>query len=365
MIILSIFLLVSCSNTTNKSYTSIDYFDTVITLNATVNKDSNIDSAWAEIKEQMQDMESKLSVYKENSDIDKFNKAEAGAEIEISETTKIVLQSAMLAYAYTNGAYNPSLFLLSDLWGFTDRFNHNYSPSTKYDRQDPTKELPSEEYIEGFLSLTDFSLVSFRSEGDKYYVTKPDRSVVIDGEEYTMHLDLGGIVKGYATGVIRSILNSYNIDYGYVSLGSSSLCLLKRDEKGQKWMLSLKDPTNPDSIYLKTPVISSYVSTSGNYEQYYEINNKRYCHIINPFTGYPVENNRLSASCIHDFEGNETASLVDAYSTALMVLDLDSAKQLISSRGLKGYIALKDGETYKVYTNDNNAEITGNYEAIA
>ena len=74
----------------------------------------------------------------------------------------------------------------------------------------------------------------------------------------------------------------------------------------------------------------------------------------------------MSATIITNV-GNEdikASSLIDAYSTALMVMNLDSAKQFIQENGFKAYIALKDGENNKVYTNDDSAKILANYERI-
>ncbi len=357
-------LLVSCSALTNKTYNTFSYFDTIISLNVSIEKE-NSQAAWNEITSNMQQIENAVSVYKEGSDIDKFNKAQENTTIEISKLSYDILSFAKEAYEKTSGAYNPAMYLLSDLWGFTDRFMQNYEKTTLYDRENPKEELPQEKYIEGFLSLTDFSKVTLEEADSKYYIFKPDVSITIDEVKYTMQLDLGGIVKGYATGVINNIIDSYDIKYGYSSLGSSSLVLFERNEKGETWELSLKDPNNTDAIYLKTKVINSYVSTSGNYEQYYEIDGKRYCHIINPTTGCPVDNGNLSATCIQGIYPNDLsqASLIDAYSTALMVMDLETAKQFIEKENILASIALNNGDGNKVYTNMTTTSIA-NYEVI-
>ena len=105
-----------------KTYTSFDYFSTLVTLyvNADFMDSSSLDhsdDAWEEMKTALEDMENKLSVYKEGSDIDKFNKAEPFTHVEISKLTFDVLSYAKEIYEDTNGAYNPSMYLLSDLWG--------------------------------------------------------------------------------------------------------------------------------------------------------------------------------------------------------------------------------------------------------
>ena len=367
LIICSIVLLVSCSSFTNKTFNTMNYFDTVITLNASVNKNVNTSEAWQEMCLSLDIMEDKLSVYEEDSDISNFNNVSEGSTIEISKLTYDVLTIAKSAYTNTNGLYNPAMYLLSDLWGFTDRFTStSYEPLYPYDRQNPREELPDNKYVEGFLTLTDFSKIGLSVVDDKYYIKKPVDSIEIDGIKYTMQLDLGGIVKGYAAAILKKTADNFSIQYGYVTLGSSSLALFERNQKGQLWDLKLKDPLNSDSYYLQTSQSSIYVSTSGNYEQYYEIGGKRYCHIINPLTGRPIENGNLSATIVSKVGQDDvvTSSLIDAYSTALMVMNLEQAKQFIEKEKLTAYIALKDGDTNKVYTNDNSAKILASYERI-
>ena len=368
IIIVVMISMVGCSNLTNQTLSTFDYFSTITTMSVSYDKHTVIEACWGQAQSSLYSLEKTLSVYKEDSDIDKFNKADKDSTIEISKITYDVLDMSKKAYVNTNGAYNPALYLLSDLWGFTDRFiNKTYSPEKPYDRENPKEQLPETKYIEGFLSITDFSQVTLSEVDDKYYVYKPNQSVIIDGVEYTMYLDLGGIVKGYAAAGLTELCRTYSIEYGYITLGSSSLSLLERNKKGQTWDLKLKDPKDSQNYYMQVSLTSAYVSTSGNYEQYYELNGKRYCHIINPFTGYPIENNNLSATCVIPFDNENdylNASYTDAYSTALMVMSLDEAKEFISKNNLKVYIALKDGDIYKVYTNDSNSKILANYEAI-
>lgn len=354
----------------SKTYSSFDYFSTVITFYAyedlsTSGVEKNPDQAWADMQVSLAEMENTLSVYKDGSDIDKFNKAEAGSTIEITKMSYDVLSMAKEIYQDTNGAYNPALYLLSDLWGFTDRFLTSYTPTKLYDRQDPQKELPSNTYINGFLSLTDFSQVVLSEVENKYFVFKPALTWSDGTDIYTMQLDLGGIVKGYASAVLRDIAYKYSASYGYVSLGSSSIVLFSKNADDGYWDLKLKDPQDPNGYYLSAPLTVSFVSTSGNYEQYYEIDGKRYCHIINPYTGRPIENTTLSTSCVMKFDKDyiKNATYSDAISTALMVMDFNDAIQYLNHKAIKGSIVAKIDGKNKVYTNIYNATILGEYEA--
>ncbi len=237
-ILVCVVMFASCTVLHNKTLSTFDYFSTVITLNTSTSNKVDVEGAWAEMQTALSDMDAKLSPYKEGSDIYKFNHAEKDTKVEVSKLTYDVFMIAMDAYMETDGAYNPAMLLLSDLWGFTDRFTYdNYSPIYPYDRQKPNEQLPSDKYVDGFLSLTDFGLVEGEEKKDKYYIYKPDLSIDIDGVNYTMQLDFGGIVKGYAAAVLQEIADRYDINYGYITLGSSSLALLERGATGRKWDL--------------------------------------------------------------------------------------------------------------------------------
>ncbi len=359
------FVLCGCSSLSSKTYTSFDYFSTVVTFNALSDASSNSAQAWEDMQVSLAAMEEKLSSYVDGSDVDKFNKAAPSTTIEISKMTYEVLSMAKDIYQNTNGAYNPAMFLLSDLWGFTDRFLTSYTPTKLYDRQNPQEELPNETYINGFLSLSDYSQVTLSEDEGKYYVFKPALTWSDGTDTYTMQLDLGGIVKGYASAYLKDSAINSKVSYGYVSLGSSSIVMLGRSEKGADWDLKLKDPKDANNYYLSIPTKNAFVSTSGNYEQYYEIAGKRYCHIINPFTGYPIDNTTLSTSCIMPFSDDyiKQATYSDALSTALMVMDLNSAIKYLKDNAILGSIAVNVNGNYKVFTNIQNAKILGNYGA--
>ena len=154
LLVIAVIFFVACSSMTTNTFNSFDYFSTVITLNIYTNKDVNVTDAWQEMKLSLGIMEDKLSVYVDDSDISNFNGVSEGSTIEISKITYDVLTIAKEAYEKTNGLYNPAMYLLSDLWGFTDRFTKSsYTPQKPYDRQNPREELPDNKYIDTVLYL--------------------------------------------------------------------------------------------------------------------------------------------------------------------------------------------------------------------
>ncbi|MDE6274493.1 MAG: FAD:protein FMN transferase, partial [Clostridiales bacterium] len=151
-------------------------------------------AVWGHIISVLQDVEYSVSTDIETSDISRFNMAAAGEIVEVGETTYNLLSIAQSVYEKTDGAYNPAVGLLVDLWGFSPRFT-DIEPSggmQPYDR--PTflaelagrvvSELPDDEYIAAFRDLSDFSGVELKAESGKFYATKPKDAfaVIADGE---------------------------------------------------------------------------------------------------------------------------------------------------------------------------------------
>ena len=305
------------------------YFNTNISAQLLFDDSSqaaNFDLAWEDIKLRLSQIDSKISVYNEQSDVYKFNNSDGDCWIEVSEETFKVFCYAKKVYLDTKGAYNPAVYLLSDLWGFTDRFmSDSFVVQKPYDRENYKQNLPEQKYIDAFLKLTNFDEIKEKQEGTNYYLFKPSTSIFVDGVKYTMQIDLGGIGKGYACNEIKSILTENEIYRGYISMGSSSIVALERSEK-EVWNIKYRHPRKDGDYYLSSNICDVSISTSGDYENYYEYGGVRYCHIINPFNGYPITTNIITSTMIMD-----DAAYADAYTTALCVMGKDKAIDFIKS----------------------------------
>lgn len=311
------------------------------------------DEAAEEIEAALADIENAVSASTETSDVYRFNAAAPGERLEISGTAYEVLEAAMKMYEETDGAYNPAVGNLVDLWGFSPRFESaDYEPTEPYDR--PTQSVPDEEYIEAFSdpALLDFGAVVLEETGGKYYVTKPDASVTVGGKTYTMRIDLGGIGKGYAADRCYDLLKARGLTESYVAIGTSSLRLGRSAETPDgapeegMWRVTITHPRGAGQ-YLSVYAKDTAASTSGDYERYFIEDGVRYCHIIDPFTGYPTATGYVTGSLF-----GRTAAEGDALTTALAVMERSEAEAFAA--GLEGckYALL--------YYNEN----TGGYELV-
>lgn len=356
------------SKMTGKQYDTYDYFNTTTTLVLydDFSDDYQVfkaDKVWKDIKDKLSAIEKAISVDKEGSDIFKFNNS-LGGWLEIREETYSLLNFCQEAYSTTEGAFNPSLGLYVDLWGFSPRFSKvDYQATLAYDRQDYKKNLPSQEYIEGFASLIDFSKVKIKINEGKYYVYKPADYVTINDVQYTMNINLGGVGKGYAVDMVSSYLEEQGFYSGYVSIGRSSLFLLdnaikiKGAPSEKDWKVGLVNPYDTEKQYADLFLNNTCLSTSGNYENFYEIDGKRYCHIIDSKTLCPIDNTITSVTAV-----SKSAKASDMLTTALCSMGIDKAKEQANTlKPLYEFIiTYKKGDDFEAYvsTDKNNFVLT-------
>lgn len=294
-------------------------------------------------------LESSLSASKEGSSVYVFNAAEAGERVEIDKHTYNVLQTAYKMYEETEGAYNPAVYYSVDLYGFTARHNGTAAgEATPYDREDPSQELPDERYVQAFQELsTHFSEIELYEENGAYYAVKPEYTVTVEGAIYSLAIDLGGIGKGYAADLVDDLIESYGFENSYFMFGSSSMAIngSATSEDG-KWTLNIRNPRG-DGYFMTVRVRDVAVSVSGDDNKYYIIDGKRYCHIIDPSTGSPIDTGVITAVCI-----GGTAAEDDARTTAICAMGKEAALQYMQAHSdLALAFLYYDGDDYYLYTN--------------
>lgn len=355
-------------------------FDTTARLVVTANfaNEANmrrLSELGAAVESFLGELESSLSSSVEGSCISRFNAAEAGAEVEIDELTYTVLSQAVEMYEFSDGCYNPAVYYSVDLFGFSPRFNELtwQAPLTSRRPYDRLTEnggavtalaAPDEEYVNIFKELASHmsELEVYQREG-RYYAAKPAFTVTgPQGDEYSLALDLGGIGKGYAADVVTSMMAEYGFEYGFFDFGSSSVsALASHESQSGEWELNLTDPDDPyGGAYARVYISSSALSSSGDYEKCYTLDGVTYCHIINPFTGRPIEYGIAACTVV-----GGSAARADALTTALSVMGADSAVEFVNGhlRDYKVVMAVRgeDGPCRSVLTNVPDLEFNPKY----
>ena len=266
----------------------------------------------------LEDINYSLSATVEGSSVYNFNNAQAGARVEITQTAYNVLQLTKQIYEFTEGYYNPAVYYSVQAYGF--------GGAESFPQK--AEELPKDEDIAKYnilaQSFEDIALEKDEENG-KFYAVKPEITVEVNGETLSVKLDLGGIGKGYAVDLVSALMDKYGFKFGYFNFGGSSI-VYKNHFKAGNYDLAITDPRGI-SYYMVAPIANQSVSTSGDNAQYYEIDGVRYCHVINPKTGKPVQTGIMSSTIL-----GGSAAGDDAYTTAIMAMGREKAIEIIQTK---------------------------------
>ncbi|MCX5657670.1 MAG: FAD:protein FMN transferase [Candidatus Omnitrophica bacterium] len=265
-----------------------------------------IDKAFEEIGR----VENLLSKFKESSEISILNNS--GTEpVKIGAETLQILKKAKQFYEASGGAFDISVSPLLKLWCFYDK---NKTIAELYDRD--IKEKLNLIGLEKIIIDDNKHTASFKFPG--------------------MALDLGGIAKGYAVDKARDVMLNLGVKNALISIGGEIFCIGKGIGKNS-WNIGIRHPLEHDKIIATVNLKNKAVSTSGAYENFIEIKGKRFGHIINPRTGYPVENNLVSVTIIAD-----DCTTADALATAVFVLGKEKGLVLIKEYKVEAVLISKD-----------------------
>ena len=288
---------------------STDFFamDTFMSVKV-LSKDG--ESLAQQCESEINSLESVLSRTREDTDIAKLNAAD-GAEVTLSDEGAKLLSLALDLSAATNGAYDPTVAPLTDLWGIgTDH-----------------AAIPADDRIQALLRPEGWSDVRYDAQSS---------SLSFSSDAVT--LNFGAVAKGYISDEMKKVLEEEGVTSALMSLGGNVMTLGTKPD-GSSWTVAITDPFSPESLMGSVTVTGQAVVTSGNYEKYFEENGKRYHHILDPCTGAPSESDVVSTTIIAD-KGIDC----DALSTATFLMGADAGMQLIDSLdGIEAVFIQSDG----------------------
>ena len=221
--------------------------------------------------EEMTRLELLLSNYHPDSEISRINRNAGGTAVAISLETEKVLEKALRYAELTNGAFDPTIGPIVELWGIGKKNNF----------------VPDESQIKAALSLVDYR----RVELDK---VKHNVRLPLKG----MSLDVGGIAKGFILDRMTEILKQKGITSALIN-GGGDIRTIGKKHDGSPWRIGLQNPRKTDAIAAKISMMKwNAVDTSGDYQRFFERDGMRYHHIFDPATGKPTQT-LTSASLIY------------------------------------------------------------------
>lgn len=283
--------------------------DTYMTLTA---YGKNAEHSLEEASDTIKQLDSLLSTEDENSEIYKLNH---DGNADLSETSSFLMKKSIQINKQTGGAFNPAVYPLMKLWGFTTQ---------KY-------KVPDESEINELLPITDFSKVEF-----------DENTGNVKFESEGMGIDFGGIAKGYASAKIMDIFKNNELTGGLVSLGGNVQVMGNKPD-GTLWRVAIQNPNENEDYLGVLEIKDKAVITSGGYERYFEENGKKYHHILDPKTGFPAESDLQSVTIVSD-----DGTLADGYSTSLFIMGLDKSLDFWKENSSKfdAILYTNDGELY-------------------
>jgi thiamine biosynthesis lipoprotein len=213
-----------------------------------------VDAAIADV----QRIEAKYSRYRDDSVTTRINRAAGDAAVPIDAETRALLDYAQRCHELSGGLFDITSGVLRRAWDF---------------RKEPPQ-LPDAKTLVAARALIGWTGV----ERDESSVRLPRRG---------MEIDFGGIGKEYAADRAATILQDAGVTHGLVNLAGDVRALGTQPD-GAPWRVGIQHPRREGGVIACVELAGGAVATSGDYERYFDLDGRRYCHILNPRTGMPA-----------------------------------------------------------------------------
>ncbi|MBT8121732.1 MAG: FAD:protein FMN transferase [Gammaproteobacteria bacterium] len=244
------------------------------------------------VLDEMRRIDRLMSTWRADSEISRVNAQAASRPVTVSRELLTLIERALAYSVMTDGAF--------DITYASAGKHYDYRAGKKPDPAQLSAALPAIDYRHVSIDKQN-STIRFLREG--------------------VRIDLGGIAKGYAVDRCIELLAEAGITHALVSAGGDTRVMGKRWQR--PWQVGIRDPRN-DGIVSMIPLEDAAISTSGDYERYFDQDGVRYHHILNPGTGDSAREVH-SASII----GSHSID-TDALSTSVFVLGVEKGLALIN-----------------------------------
>ncbi len=235
-----------------------------------------------------------MSTYRDDSEISKINRLAAESDTAVGDELYQLIAKSLQISVLTDGAFDITYDSVGQHFDFRAR------------------QRPDEQTIASELQYIDF------------------RHLLLDDERQTIRfrkdgvrINLGGIAKGHVVERGIHLLRSKGVRHAIVTAGGDSRLL--GDRRGRPWMVGVRDPRKDGEVAISVPLEEEAISTSGDYERYFDEDGVRFHHIIHPATG-------TSVSGVHSATVmGPDAVMTDALSTSVFVMGVDKGLRLIAT----------------------------------
>lgn len=310
ILILPIFIL-SCGKEVKKIEKSSFLFGTYISITIYDENEKLANKAIDEAFKEIARIDNKFNSKVKGSLIDKLNSGEE-KEIILDEEGVYLFENLKRVYDLSHGKYDITIGPLLDLWDFGNK---------------EKRELPTLEEIEKAKKNTGFSNLIL--DGNRLYFSKKG-----------IEIDTGSFLKGYAVEKAKETMRDLGVKSAFIS-SISSIETINKKPDGQNWKIGIENPENSQELLGVVELDNKGMGVSGDYQTYIEIDGKRYHHILDKDTGYPVTDKKMVVVI-----GNN-AFFSDMYSTAFFTMNIDEILNYADNNDLEVLIVDKDMKIYK------------------
>jgi FAD:protein FMN transferase len=273
---------------------AIDLMGTRVSVELWADDEARGGELVADVMREYHRVDDAMSTYKPDSEISQVNSHAAEAPMVISEELFGLVERSLELSTMSGGAFDITYDSVGYLYDFRAR------------------QRPTDRQIEERIGAVDY------------------RHVVLDRVRRTIffkakgvRINLGGIAKGYVVERAAAMLRARGVEHALLNAGGDTRVI--GDRRGQPWIVGIRHPRVADEVVTRLPLVDEAISTSGDYERYFEENGHRYHHIINPATGRPTEG-VLTVTVI-----GPDGTMTDGLDTAIFVLGVERGLELIEA----------------------------------
>lgn len=237
-----------------------------------------------EVFAEIDQLDQQMSNYNPESELSAINRDAAQREVTVSPELFRLIQYSLRASQESGGDFDITVGPLMKVWGF----------------------FRGQGRLPGTAEIAE---VRKRIGYQHVHLDAAHRTIHFDTSG--MELDLGGIAKGYAVDRAAEIMRSAGVTAALISSGTSSIYALGSPPGEHGWKITVRDPFHADKPADVLRLQNYALSTSGNYEKFFKINGKIYCHIMDPHTGWPVQDMLSTVAAVPT--GIETEALTKIF----------------------------------------------------
>lgn len=311
-LVISLFLLLtSCGR--EPLYQSQSYiFGTLVDVSIYGEAEPRARELAGHVLEEFQGLHNRLHAWQAGSELNRLNQAfaEGSKPVPVSAELAQIINNATALSVQSNGLFNPAIGGLIKAWGFQrDEFTPvkiDEAAITKLTKADP--------------KMTDIVILQ-----NTAYSRNP-----------AVKMDLGGYAKGYALDRAAAYLRGHGVKNALINIGGNIIALGKHGDK--PWRVGIQHPRKPGPMATLDLPDGWAIGTSGDYQRYFELDGHRYCHIIDPRTGYPAQDTQAVTILVPP--GEQAGTLSDVASKPIFISPQRDRAKAAQAMGIEDVLVI-------------------------